>query len=134
MGQMDGKLLVGLDAVDWESLEDAHGDAAEIPSLLIAVADARGDLEGCDAWSELGERLVEQDCVYSATEAAVPFLYELLERFGDQSPYGILSLLDRIAGNRGEIQDDDLLQIRMEPDPIDETKPSAWIGDDASKQ
>lgn len=69
--------LDGIDRVDWESLEHAHGDAGDIPGLLRLLADFE-EPEWEDARDELiGDNLIHQETCYTATAPAMPVLAEL---------------------------------------------------------
>lgn len=78
-------MLEGLDAIDWRSLRHAHGPAADVPRLLRSLAS-----EDADPWMEAGADLYEtiwhQGTVYTASAAAVPFLFELLGHGGGPDP------------------------------------------------
>jgi hypothetical protein len=89
--------LRGLDEVDWEALEHAHGSASDVPVLLRAAASDDPDARDL-AFELLAESIWHQGSVYSATAPAVPFLYRMLE--GDETPDEpqVAGLLASIAG------------------------------------
>ncbi|MDR2294040.1 MAG: hypothetical protein LBE05_02380 [Microbacterium sp.] len=65
--------------IDWASLEDAYGAATETPLYLEAItSDDPGDV----AYGAYGlySATTHQGSVFSASEAAIPFLVELVER------------------------------------------------------
>jgi hypothetical protein len=69
----------GLRDIDWTSLEDAYGAATETPLYLEAItSDDPGDV----AYGAHGlyAATTHQGSVFSASEAAIPFLVELVER------------------------------------------------------
>ena len=70
-------MLDDLDAVPWQSLRHALGDASNVPQLLRALPGADRE-ERQSALKELFACLLHQGSVYEATARAVPFLFELL--------------------------------------------------------
>src|SRR4051794_2830058 len=73
--------LEGLDEVNWSGLRTAYGPATDVPALLRAfVSVDPEDREFADQL--LCQTLWHQGNVYSATAAAIPFLYNLLEDDG----------------------------------------------------
>lgn len=62
-----------MEPVDWEELQDAFGDASEVPGLLAAVSGARGE-ELQEAIGELYEHVLHQGTIYSASPPAVQAL------------------------------------------------------------
>jgi hypothetical protein len=72
-------VLEGLDQVDWGRLTHAYGPASDTPGHIrqFASRDAEGR-EGARA--NLANTLAHQGTRYTATAAAVPFLFELLGR------------------------------------------------------
>jgi hypothetical protein len=70
-------MLDELDGVPWESLRHAFGPATNVPARLRALGSRDSDMRK-DALKELFACLVYQGTVSEATEAAVPFLFELL--------------------------------------------------------
>jgi hypothetical protein len=88
--------LAGLDQVDWSALGDAYGPATDIPALLRALVSGDPDHREF-ACSLLHQTIWHQGNVYSATAAAIPFLYNLLEADGPQDNGAIADLLALIA-------------------------------------
>jgi len=75
--------LAGLEEVDWSAVSDAYGPATDVPALLRALVSGNLDHR------EFACRLLHQTIwhpgkVYSATAAAIPSLYNLLEADGPQ--------------------------------------------------
>lgn len=66
-------MLTEIDTVDWNSLRHAHGPASDIPDLLKQLA------QGYDEGKHgiLHETLWHQGTIYSASAAALPFLFEI---------------------------------------------------------
>ncbi|MFO0876273.1 MAG: hypothetical protein U0840_02780 [Gemmataceae bacterium] len=88
--------LEGLEEVDWSSLKDTYGPATDIPALLRAfVSVDPGDREFADQL--LCQTLWHQGNVYSATAAAIPFLYNLVEDQGPHDRRAVAGLIGLIA-------------------------------------
>src|SRR5262245_23051691 len=88
--------LGGLDVVNWSDLKDAYGPATDVPALLRAfVSVDPGDREF--AAQLLFQTIWHQGNVYSATVAAVPFLYNLLEDVGPHDREAVAGLIAAIA-------------------------------------
>ena len=70
----------GVDAVAWQSLTAAYGEADRIPSILKLLVSVRtSDVDA--AWEQLDEQIIlHQGTVYPATEAAIPFLVSIAVR------------------------------------------------------
>lgn len=89
-------MLESLDSIDWGALRHAHGDASNVPDLLRALLSDDEDVR-MEAISTLHEHIWHQGTVYTASAAAVPFLFELLSHPDVQDKGGIVSLLSCIA-------------------------------------
>jgi hypothetical protein len=88
--------LEGLDEVNWSGLQDAYGPANGIPALLRAfVSVDPEDREFADLL--LCQTLWHQGNVYSATAAAIPFLYNLLEDEGPHNREAVAGIIGLIA-------------------------------------
>ena len=88
--------LEGLDEVNWSDVRDAYGPAGDIPALLRAfVSVDPGHREF--ALQLLMQTIWHQGNVYSASAAAVPFLYNLLEDDGPQDKEAVAGLIEAIA-------------------------------------
>lgn len=96
-------MLEGLDAVDWASLTHAYGEATDVPGLLRSLLSSDPKVRE-DAVYELFGNIWHQGTVYSASVAAVPFLYELLTAPGAQGKPAIALLLASIAGGVGYLE------------------------------
>jgi HEAT repeat protein len=70
-------VLAGLDAVDWQSLKHAHGEAGDVPALLCAVLSQDED-DRMFAFHLLFGSIRHQGSVYEASAYAVPFLFQML--------------------------------------------------------
>src|SRR5258708_18158617 len=94
------RMLDGLAAIDWGGLCHAYGDADDVPgalrSLLSPDPKAREQAIG-----EVYGSIWHQGTVYSASAAAVPFLYELLTAPEVPGKPEIAHLLACIADGRG---------------------------------
>jgi hypothetical protein len=88
--------LDGLVRVDWYAVCDAYGPATDIPSLLRAAVSGDADHREF-AYVLLHQTIWHQGNVYSATEAAIPFLYNLLETDGPHDKEVIAGLIACIA-------------------------------------
>jgi hypothetical protein len=88
--------LDGLDRVDWSAVADAYGPATRVPALLRAAASGEPDHRQF-AYELLYQTIWHQGDVYSATAAAIPFLYKLLEAEGPHDKQAIAGLLAMIA-------------------------------------
>lgn len=70
--------MIPLDSPDWADFHHAGGCAADVPQLLEAIAvsgPVNRDWDG--PWHQLWERLCNQDCVFTASYAALPHLVSL---------------------------------------------------------
>ncbi len=83
-------MLDGLDLIDWGSLSHAYGEASDVPEILRSLLSPDA---AEDAAYELYGNIWHQGTVYSATAAAVPFLYELLAQPAVKGRSGIAHLL-----------------------------------------
>jgi hypothetical protein len=88
--------LAGLDEVDWSAVSDAYGPATDIPTLFRALVSSSPDHREF-ACLLLHQTIWHQGNVYSATAAAIPFLYNLLEADGPHDKEGIAGLLSLVA-------------------------------------
>ncbi len=91
--------LAGLDEVDWSAVCDAYGSATDIPALLRALVSGDPDHREF-AYLLLHQTIWHQGNVYSATAAAVPFLYNLLEADGHHDKEAIAGLIAAIADGK----------------------------------
>lgn len=87
--------LHGLDDVAWQKLEHAYGKAKDTPGHLRALA--TGDAKARKkAMFRLHASLCHQGTSYSATVAAVPFVYRLLARRAQRGRDRLLAFLSDI--------------------------------------
>lgn len=94
-------MLEGLAAIDWTDLRHAYGNAGDVPALLHALASDESTVRD-EALSGLFSNILHQGTVYSATAAAVPFLYELLSASSVSSKSDVAFLIACIASARAE--------------------------------
>ena len=103
-------MLEGLDTIDWSSLTHAYGPATDVPELLRSLLseDAEVRMQAC---ADLHEKIWHQGHVYSASSAAIPFLFELLTSPGQHDPGSAVtadgcaaSLLCCIATGKGPLE------------------------------
>ncbi|MEU7479807.1 hypothetical protein AB0A63_27710 [Lentzea sp. NPDC042327] len=75
----------GLADVDWAALEDAYGTAADTPLFIEAIT---SDDDGDRNFGVYGlySATTHQGSVYTASEAAIPFLAELLHQDNELAP------------------------------------------------
>ena len=96
-------MLNDLDAVDWKSLTHAYGEATDVPELLRVLLSPDAKAREA-AHYELSSSIWHQGTVYSATAAAVPFLYELLNAPDVPDKSSIACLLANIADGSGYLE------------------------------
>ena len=96
-------MLEALDAIDWSSLTHAHGPATDVPELLRSLLSEDADVR-MQACADLHEKIWHQGTVYSASAAAIPFLFELLTHPVAHDPGCAVSLLAGIATGEGWLQ------------------------------
>jgi HEAT repeat protein len=94
-------MLNGVDSIDWGSLNHAYGEASDVPEILRSLLSPEA---AENAAYELYGNIWHQGTVYSATAAAVPFLYEILAAPGVKGRSGIAHLLASIAAGRGYLE------------------------------
>jgi hypothetical protein len=99
----EGEMLEGLDAVDWGTLTHAYGSAGDVPGLLRALASPDQDARE-EAVYELLGNIWHQGTVYSASAAAVPFLFELLASPDVPDKAGITLVLASVAAGVGYLE------------------------------
>ncbi len=93
--------LTGLEDIAWESLEHAYGPAIDTPELLKALAEPQPNQSDAEIWNELFSSIAHQGSVYSASAAAVPFLFRLVQHLDGSSRATAIGLLGVIAGAGG---------------------------------
>src|SRR4051812_46666376 len=96
-------MLEGMDRIDWALLKHAHGPATDVPGLLRSLLSEDAAVR-MEALAHLHETIWHQGTVYSASAAAVPFLYELLTHADVQDKDGIVSLLGCVATGRSSLE------------------------------
>ncbi|MBA2226758.1 MAG: HEAT repeat domain-containing protein [Thermogemmata sp.] len=96
-------MLEGLDQIDWTSLRHAYGQASDVPGWLRALLSPNAKVRQ-EAIYELFGTIYHQGTVYSASAAAVPFLYELLTAPNVRDKSSIACLLASIADGAGYLE------------------------------
>ena len=96
-------MLDGLDAVDWASLSHAGGEATDVPGLLRSLLSADPTVREGACYQLLGI-ICHQGTVYTASAAAVPFLYEMLTAHEVQDKAKIAYLTASIANGYGYLE------------------------------
>jgi HEAT repeat protein len=96
-------MLEGLDQIDWASLRHAYGQASDVPDLLRALLSSKTKVRH-EAIYELFGTLYHQGTVYSASAAAVPFLYELLTAPNVRDKSCLACLIASIADGAGYLE------------------------------
>lgn len=96
-------MLETLDAIEWSSLTHAYGKATDVPGVLRSLL-STDQKERRQAISMFYSTILHQRTVYSATAAAVPFLYELLTTPDVQDKSEIAHLLTQIAVGVGYLE------------------------------
>jgi hypothetical protein len=96
-------MLEGLDAINWEQLTHAYGEATNVPEMLRGLASPDRD-ERENALDGLFWSIHHQGTIYEATAPAVPFLLELAGSPEVRDRDRIVDLLAAIAGGCGYYQ------------------------------
>ncbi|GCE28945.1 hypothetical protein KDA_44290 [Dictyobacter alpinus] len=89
-------MLETLDTIPWQLLQQARGDASEVPGWIKDLTSENKEVRK-QAYLHLGSSIYDQGTVYSSTAYVVPFLCELLENPQVLHKVWILQLLVRIA-------------------------------------
>jgi HEAT repeat protein len=96
-------MLDDLDAVPWQALRHAFGEASDVPRLLRALGSADRD-ERQAALKALFGCLVHQGSVGEVTLRAVPFLFELLADPSTPERNWLAFLLASIGDGKGYLR------------------------------
>ncbi|MFD4644732.1 hypothetical protein [Streptomyces sp. NPDC058441] len=96
IAEQNEELLVGLDDIDWASLDHAYGSADDVPRQLRQVC---GDDEAAseDAWRHLFSNIFHQGTRYTASPYAVPFLSRIAIAGPQPTRPTALLMLTRLA-------------------------------------
>jgi catechol 2,3-dioxygenase-like lactoylglutathione lyase family enzyme/HEAT repeat protein len=70
-------LLIGLEQVDWSTVNHAYGPANDVPELLRALTSDSAEVRS-DAYRTLDGSIVHQGTIYSASVETIPFLVQML--------------------------------------------------------
>ena len=89
-------MLENLNAINWQSLDHAYGEASDVPDLIRALA-SRDEETRQGALYTLYGNIWHQGTVYEATSYAVPFLLELLADEDVQGKEKLLQFLVHLA-------------------------------------
>jgi HEAT repeat protein len=87
-------MLEELDRVNWSQLSHAYGRAADLPNMIRRLAGSGSDTRE-EVLAELWSSILHQGSLYTATEAAIPFLIELLD---EPSVFAKNHVLDLLTG------------------------------------
>ncbi|HEY6080006.1 MAG TPA: hypothetical protein VIW29_14430 [Polyangiaceae bacterium] len=96
-------MLNDLDAVPWQSVRHAFGEASEVQRMLRELASSNRELRQ-SALKELFACLVHQGTVSEASALAVPFLFELLAEPSTPERNWIAFLLASIGVGKGYLE------------------------------
>ncbi|KAF4422235.1 hypothetical protein F53441_14292 [Fusarium austroafricanum] len=88
--------LAGLESIDWSKLAHAYGPADDVPQFLRDLRSSDPEVYGA-AYEECWSTIYHQGSRYSASEAAVPFLYSLLDHPDTQDRENLLDLITNLA-------------------------------------
>lgn len=89
-------MLEELDAIAWEQLRHAYGEAGDVPELLRGLVSPDEEERG-EALYELFGNIWHQGTVYEATAHAVPFLIEIAAAPAAEDRAAVLGLVGAIA-------------------------------------
>jgi HEAT repeat protein len=92
----DTNPLAGIEFVDWENLQHAYGSAEDVPDCLRRLLSPDKDVRE-DTLDELYSNIYHQDTRYTASVAAIPFLYRLLDDPKTPDRDNIIELLVMLA-------------------------------------
>ena len=95
-------MIEGLYQVDWSSLRHAHGEAADIPVLILGLI-APDPEEREMALEVLRENIYSQGAVYEATAFSVPFLIQLLQHETVRDKDRLLVFLAHLANGNSPL-------------------------------
>ncbi len=125
-------MLEGLDAIDWENLTHAYGQAAGIPERIHLLTSPDPN-KWVNAMSDLYDALCHQMCsVYPATTPAIPFLIEILDYREVRCRGRILGFLSDVAFLGSEqpqdVAEDDEFEDNDDDELIQQTLEAVWKG------
>jgi hypothetical protein len=98
-------MLENLDDIDWSKLEDAYGQATNVPNLIRGLVSSEKEVRQ-KARFDLGSHIIHQGTPYSSTVYAIAFLAELLQNPTIPDHGTIASLLVFIAESCLYLQED----------------------------
>jgi hypothetical protein len=89
-------MLENLNAVSWEQLRHAYGSAADVPDLILLLAEGDEEARQRAIW-DLNGNIFHQGTRYEATPHVVPFLIELVGNEKTPDKEAVLYLLISLA-------------------------------------
>jgi len=107
-------VFIGIDEVDWASMEHAYGSAEDVPMLLRGLLSELPD-ERERALDGMYGAVHHQGDVYDSTLACIPFLFDVIGQAGLPDRGSVVELLASIGGT--DLEDDDF------PDDPDADRP-----------
>ncbi|WP_431975509.1 hypothetical protein [Micromonospora haikouensis] len=135
----DGRVLDGIDDIDWVRLGHAYGSAGDVPGLLRALR-SPDEEERQAAFGSLYANIFHQGSRYEASAYAVPFLLELLVDPATPDRELVLYLVTALAVGYDERwlpEGVPVAEFRRAADGGREllaAKPPPWHGDDESQK
>lgn len=103
--------MLALNDDAWSGLSHAQGMACDIPARLRELAAfPTGDMDSTEPYLSLRRALLHQNCVFTASYAALPHLIEIMADSPERAHPGVLELVTRIEiarakGNGPLLQD-----------------------------
>ncbi|MEU1414348.1 HEAT repeat domain-containing protein [Streptomyces sp. NPDC005731] len=110
-------MFIGIDEVDWASMEHAYGSAEDVPMLLRGLVSRLPD-ERERALDGMYGAVHHQGDVYDSTLACIPFLFDVMGRTGLPDRGSVVELLASIGGT--DLEDEDF------PDDTDADRPDNY--------
>ncbi|MFC9079584.1 HEAT repeat domain-containing protein [Streptomyces sp. NPDC057062] len=111
-------MFIGIDEVDWASMEHAYGSAADVPMLLRGLLSELPD-ERERALDGMYGAVHHQGDVYDSTLACIPFLFDVVGQAGLPDRGSVVELLASIGGT--DLEDEDF------PDDPDADRPDNYV-------
>ncbi len=102
-------MFIGIDEVDWASMEHAYGSAEDVPMLLRGLLSELPD-ERERALDGMYGAVHHQGDVYDSTLACIPFLFDVIGQAGLPDRGSVVELLASIGGT--DLEDEDFPTTR----------------------